>query len=112
VRLQGCGGGCQGAEPQGPPVVGAAYAGGVPASVFSRRWLSRLRRAREPQLFELLAPSRTGVTFANRLPDDTAFNILTTCTYYDGGGVAAGDVNNDGLPDLYFTSNVGPNRLY
>src|SRR5438445_6818712 len=32
--------------------------------------------------------------------------------YYDGGGVAVGDINNDGLPDLYFTSNVGPNRLY
>jgi hypothetical protein len=68
--------------------------------------------AREPQLFELLSPQRTGVTFANRLPDDTAFNILTYMYYYDGGGVAAGDVNNDGLPDLYFTSNGGPNRLY
>ena len=69
-------------------------------------------RAREPQLFELLSPSRTGVTFANRLPDDTAFNILDYMYFYDGGGVAVGDVNNDGLPDLYFTSNVGPNRLY
>ena len=69
-------------------------------------------RAREPQLFELLPPSRTGVTFANRLPDDTAFNILNYMYFYDGGGVAVGDVNNDGLPDLYFTSNVGPNRLY
>jgi len=39
-------------------------------------------------------------------------HILTYMYYYDGGGVAVGDVNNDGLPDLYFTSNVGPNRLY
>src|SRR5213079_2038275 len=70
------------------------------------------RRAREPQLFERLAPERTGVTFVNRLPDDTAFSILDYMYYYDGGGVAVGDVNNDGLPDLYFTSNVGPNRLY
>src|SRR5437773_2498001 len=69
-------------------------------------------RSRETQLFELLSPERTGVTFANRLPDDTAFNILTYMYFYDGGGVAVGDVNNDGLPDLYFTSNVGPNRLY
>ncbi len=69
-------------------------------------------RTREPQLFERLPPDRTGVTFANRLPDDTAFNILKYMYYYDGGGVAVGDVNNDGLPDLYFTSNVGPNRLY
>ena len=57
-------------------------------------------RAREPQLFELLSPGRTGVTFANRLPDDTAFNILNYMYFYDGGGVAVGDVNNDGLPDL------------
>jgi enediyne biosynthesis protein E4 len=63
-------------------------------------------------MFELLPPGRTGVTFVNRLPDDTAVNILSYMYYYDGGGVAVGDVNNDGLPDLYFTSNVGPNRLY
>src|SRR5436309_2268428 len=50
--------------------------------------------AREPQLFELLSPGRTGVTFANRLPDDSAFNILTYMYYYDGGGVAVGDVDN------------------
>ena len=69
-------------------------------------------RANEPRLFELLPPERTGVTFVNRLPDDTAFNILKYMYFYDGGGVAVGDVNNDGLPDLYFTANVGPNRLY
>ena len=69
-------------------------------------------RTREPQLFELLPPERTGVAFANRLPDDTAFNILNYMYFYDGGGVAVGDVNHDGLPDLYLTSNVGPNRLY
>ena len=71
-------------------------------------------RSREAHLFELLPPERTGITFANRLPasDDTAFNIVNYLYYYDGGGVAVGDVNNDGLPDLYFTANVGPNRLY
>ena len=63
-------------------------------------------------LFELLSPNATGVTFANRLPDDSTFNILNYLYYYNGAGVAVGDVNNDGLPDLYFTSNLGSNRLY
>src|SRR6266436_4815290 len=95
------------------PVYGHCRAAGLPALLLSAMVMSTgCGHAREPQLFELLPPSRTGVTFANRLPDDTAFNILTYMYYYDGGGVAVGDVNNDGLPDLYFTSNVGPNRLY
>ena len=68
--------------------------------------------AQAPALFELLAPESTGVAFVNRLPEDTAFNILNYLYYYNGAGVAAGDVNGDGLPDLYFTSNLGPNRLY
>ena len=52
------------------------------------------------------------MSFSNRLPEDTTFNILNYLYYYNGGGVAVGDVNNDGLPDLYFTANLGPNRLY
>jgi hypothetical protein len=63
-------------------------------------------------LFEQLPPSRTDVSFQNRLPEDTTFNILNYLYYYNGGGVAVGDINNDGLPDLYFTSNLGLNRLY
>src|SRR5947209_3153021 len=74
--------------------------------------LAGCSRAKEPRLFELLSPESTGVTFVNRLPEDTAFNILNYLYYYNGGGVAVGDINNDGLPDLYFSSNLGPNRLY
>ena len=67
---------------------------------------------RDQPLFEKLDPASTGISFANELPEDTSFNILNYLYYYNGGGVAAGDVNNDGLSDLFFTSNVGPDRLY
>lgn len=63
-------------------------------------------------LFDLLPPDSTGVTFVNELPEDPQFNILNYLYYYNGAGVAVGDVDNNGLPDLYFTSNLGPNRLY
>ena len=65
-----------------------------------------------PPLFELLAPSATGVSFSNDLPENADFNILNYLYYYNGGGVAVGDVDNDGLPDLYFSSSLDSNRLY
>ena len=67
---------------------------------------------RTTSLFVLRAPEETGVAFRNDLVDDPAFNMVSYLYYYDGGGVAVGDVNNDGLVDLYFTASTGPNRLY
>ena len=66
----------------------------------------------EPPLFQAVAPEASGVTFANTLPQDSAVNIVTYLYYYNGGGVAAGDIDGDGKVDLYFTSNLGRNRLY
>ncbi len=65
-----------------------------------------------PALFERLTPESTGVAFINALPERADFNILNYLYYYNGGGVAAGDVDGDGLQDLYFSSNLGANRLY
>ncbi|MEO6456228.1 MAG: VCBS repeat-containing protein, partial [Ginsengibacter sp.] len=64
------------------------------------------------QLFTLLNSKETNVSFQNTLTEGLNNNILIYEYFYNGGGVAAGDFNNDGLIDLYFTSNMGDNKLY
>ncbi len=66
----------------------------------------------KPPLFELLSADSTGIQFRNDLEYDREFNIYRYRNFYNGGGVAIGDLNNDGLPDIYFTGNMLPNRLY
>jgi enediyne biosynthesis protein E4 len=63
-------------------------------------------------LFSLLPPSQTGIKFTNQLTESEEFNVLKYGYFYNGGGVAIGDLNNDGLPDIYFTGNMVGNRLY
>ncbi|MDE3248659.1 MAG: VCBS repeat-containing protein [Bacteroidota bacterium] len=65
-----------------------------------------------PHLFSLLGPEQTNINFQNTLTEGLNTNILMYEYFYNGGGVAAGDFNNDGLTDLYFTSNMGDNALY
>lgn len=63
-------------------------------------------------LFELLSPDETNILFRNDLRFSQEFNIYTYRNFYNGGGVALGDINNDGLLDIYLTSNQGRNALY
>ena len=66
----------------------------------------------ENELFSLLSASATNVDFVNQLTENEQFNIIQYLYFNNGAGVAAGDINNDGLPDLYFTSNQNPNKLF
>ncbi len=66
----------------------------------------------ERTLFTTIASDQSGITFANNLSFDKDFNIYTYRNYYNGGGVALADINNDGLLDVYLSGNIAPNKLY
>ncbi|MGZ3949226.1 MAG: VCBS repeat-containing protein, partial [Flavisolibacter sp.] len=63
-------------------------------------------------LFTLLSPKQTGISFSNEIKEDEAQNVLAYEYFYNGGGVAVGDINNDGLDDIFFTANLKSNTLY
>lgn len=63
-------------------------------------------------LFTSLSSNQTNIDFANIFEETEALNINEYLYAYNGGGVAIGDINNDGLPDIYFTANQLANRLY
>src|SRR5438874_1744109 len=63
-------------------------------------------------LFTSLDEDRTGVNFQNTFYDDGPLNVANYIYFYNGGGVAVGDINNDGLQDILFTGNMVKNRLF
>lgn len=63
-------------------------------------------------LFTQLSPERSGIHFSNNLTENDSINYFNYMYIYMGGGVAIGDLNNDGLPDIYFTGNMVENKLY
>src|SRR6476661_10186831 len=67
-------------------------------------------KAREESLFRLM--ENTGIEFRNDVEDGRLDNSFLFRNFYNGGGVAAGDINNDGLADVFLTSNAGANKLY
>src|SRR5437868_15415372 len=64
------------------------------------------------KLFTLLTPRQTGIDFINTIKETDAENVLAYEYFYNGGGVAIGDINNDGLPDIYLTANLKSNKLF
>ncbi len=66
----------------------------------------------EDAAFRLLSSNETGLDFENSLQPDKNKNIFSYMYFYNGGGIGAGDLNNDGLIDVCFTSNLGPNKIF
>src|SRR3954454_6553619 len=63
-------------------------------------------------LFEKISSSHSNIHFNNKITENDTINPLDVVNIYNGGGVGIGDFNNDQLPDIYFTGNMVPNRLY
>ncbi len=63
-------------------------------------------------IFKSLSSTESGISFQNQLTEGLNTNILVYEYFYNGGGVAVGDINNDGLEDIYFVSNMGQNEIY
>src|SRR5450432_1257937 len=64
------------------------------------------------KLFSLLPSTQTGIDFSNTVAYTEELNVYTFRNFYNGGGVGIGDINNDGLPDIFFCGNIKSNKLY
>ena len=71
-----------------------------------------LSKGSDTVLFTSVPSTDTGVKFSNDIPESSAMNSMVYEYFYNGGGVAIGDIDNDGLPDIYLTANLKDNKLY
>src|SRR5687767_5088975 len=80
--------------------------------LFSSAVLASYGQADTGKLFQLLPPAKSGINFNNEIKENEAENVLAYEYFYNGGGVATGDINNDGLIDIFFTANLKSCKLY
>ena len=74
--------------------------------------LSACSKQKKDKLFDLISTQKSNITFINSLEYTEQLNPYTYRNFYNGGGVAIGDFNNDSLQDIFFTGNLVSNRLY
>ncbi len=86
----------------------------LPLSIFIFLLLTNCQKTKNKKyyLFKKVPKTQTNITFQNKIKDDVKHNIMNYIYYYNGGGVSVGDFNNDNLPDIYFISNKGDNKLF
>ena len=92
----------------------AACGSGTGEATSSAKSEQKVIASPEPgsKLFTELGPEHTGIDFANTITENDRINFYGYQYMYNGGGVAIGDLNNDGLDDVYFTGNMVGDRLY
>ena len=85
---------------------------GTGLAIFIFSCNNKAQKSKGEEIFSIKPALETGIDFSNTLIESGALNIVEYLYYYNGGGIAVGDINNDGLEDIYFCSNQGADKLY